>query len=117
MTVEDEGQYKCFVPKLRGGVKEAFVRLFVGGYKDVHYVEFRQWQISNTIKNAIHILVYLNIWDVYLCFGSEPAAVKTTVAWIYPTEFATTGLVEKEVKGEKKQWKVIIFAKYRILYY
>lgn len=39
VTEEDEGQYKCFVPELRGGVKEAFVRLFVGGYKDVHYVE------------------------------------------------------------------------------
>lgn len=102
VTVEDEGQYKCFVPKLRGGVKEAFIRLFVGGYKDVYYVELPTVVfLQPPQKIAIHIFIYLKLLNVYLCFVSEPTAVKTTVAWIYPTEFPTTGLVEKEVKGKK----------------
>lgn len=59
-------------------------------------------------KIAIHILhiYFIYIFKVVTCvcvyvFFSEPTAVKTTVAWIYPTEFPTTGLVEEEVKGEK----------------
>ncbi|XP_075891456.1 uncharacterized protein LOC142894154 [Nelusetta ayraudi] len=67
VTVEDEGQYKCFVPKLRGPVKEAFVRLFV-----------------------------------------EPTPVKTTETWIHPTEYSTTGPVEKEIKGVQSHHIVLI---------
>lgn len=40
VTVEDEGKYKCYIPKLKSQVKEAFVRLFVGECWDVQNSDF-----------------------------------------------------------------------------
>lgn len=99
VTVQDEGLYKCFVPKLRGGMKEAFVRLVVGGCSLCRVAD--RGLSPSPPKKVIHILMYFKLWNVHLCFVSEPTAVKTTVAWIYPTEFSTTGPVEEEVKGER----------------
>lgn len=68
VTVEDEGQYKCFVPKLRGPVKEAFVHLFVGECKDVQYLDtgiFPHKKYNLYIYMYICVYIY-NIYNIYI---------------------------------------------------